>query len=496
MPRICALVLMLLVALLTDGRLFAGKKPPPKNDPHHKPPPPPRGHPHAKEIADLTRQIVHLRQEEANHLARIQAAFHQEVRKLDGGKESLESQIARLRHEESAALRKVFDLPRMRAIEAKYDAQVAELQKLVRAREARMANLARKKRAETAAVWAAYRARVAKLDDPDGRLETKLARLWDQQRVELLRLVDRTQYRVVGGKFVSNVTVVERQVANLPLQMTAVQEAEDKSVTAVRSDYEARIAKLDPPADAPEGELQDVKASQQADLDEAADAQARETAKTAYADQIAEIAERKKSRDEQVALLKEEMEQKFADVHTQFQGKFEALNGSVLLDQLVDLRVQQRDAIVEVVDGEKGQVILANYGPQITRLQERIHAKNAEVSRLWADARAAAAKINSTYGADLARLDRREDRGEYKIARLRAEERLRLAKLAGLAKVRAIESQYEPHIRELLKRLAVKQRHVAGLAQRTRGEMVKVAHSYEARIAHLEQRRVQMLHSR
>ncbi len=495
MIRTRALVLALLVVLPTGGWLLAAKKPPPPAHPKHKPPP---RHPHAKEIAELTQQIASLHREMAGHLARIQGGFHAEVRKLDGGKVSLESQLVKLRQEEWAALKKAFDVNKMRAIEARYDAKVAELMKLIRIRDAKLAELRRKRRAEVAAVWADYWRKIHKLDDPDGNLEVKLNRLWTDQWTALVGLLEPGQRKVYRVKYTTEVAAVERRIAQLPQRITAVQEQEQKAIAAAQTESQDQIAKIDRPEDAPEGALEDVQARQQAEMADNSSGDAQQSDQSAYADQVSDLQEQVKARDEQVAALKDQFQGAVTGVQSEYQAKFEALNppDNPLLDQLVTVRTQQRDAIVEVVDTAKAQAILADYGPRIAKLEERIRFKHGEMAKFWSVAWADVAKIDAAYGARIAKLDRREDRAEYKIARLRNHERIELARLAGWAKVRAIEHHYEPHIRDLIKRIAHKQKAVAVLAQRTRGEMTKVAAHYRGRILALERRRQQLMHSR
>jgi hypothetical protein len=179
--------------------------------------------------------------------AAIRAFYQARIAELDAAAERPELRMVRLLEARAFELANASDGKKRDQITADYIAKIAALQKLIDAKNERIALLTRQQNDQIAAVLAVYRGELAKIVPAETIREMELAVLWADENAALVGLIAAAELEVFRAKYLSRIDSLKSRTRAKQAEMIRLNLEMDRLLANVEADYLARFALLNPP---------------------------------------------------------------------------------------------------------------------------------------------------------------------------------------------------------------------------------------------------------
>jgi len=193
---------------------------------------------------DLEQDMAHAQRLAADQRGAAEAAYWATIAKLDPPEDRLEDKRILLYEEERAEIAKSADPAKVKAVHAKYDAQIETLNKKMQSREGDIAHLAHKKRELEAKIIAAWHAQMMKSDPSEEALELKVLVLKAKEQNEMRKALDPAKERAIHAKFEPKLMELGKKLYEQEQALSAVAQKQRDEMAKAIDNYNGKLAPM------------------------------------------------------------------------------------------------------------------------------------------------------------------------------------------------------------------------------------------------------------
>jgi hypothetical protein len=455
-----------------------------------KPPPPSPQKMLMIQLGKVHSDMQKIQADEVATLGKIHAKFAPERARHARRAAELLGELRKLHGEEWAQLKRALDSAKAKAIREKYATEIAEVEKKIVEKSAKIEQLMIKRNQEIIAAEKNWFETMTLLATP----EKKLAELNAKEREALYKLFTGEKATAIHDAYGPKIAELEKKLAVMETTVGEANGTRQKARAALRSALNDKVALLDPPVDGLSAQLSGLKAERNAAL-ALASVEENKAVLAEFNPQIEALLARMKPLQEDIALLRQVAANEEAAIDASYWASIAALDPPEenYADQIAALRDEEWEELWALEKSPKAKAIRAEYDSKKKAVLANIEHKEANLAKQNGTFQANINKIIKNSNSSIAALDVGDLKLEFKLMVLQAKEQVELRKAIDPAKAAAVHELFSEKIAEVKKKIIHQDEELGALALKQRGEMNKVIADHETRLAPLRKRAAELM---
>jgi phage host-nuclease inhibitor protein Gam len=195
-------------------------------------------------VKELDQDMAVARHLALNQMAAADAAYWATLAKLDPPEDRLDARWAALHDAERTEIAKTADPAKVKAVHARYDAQIQVLEAKMQSREGEIVHLAHKKQEQEAKVIAAWYAQIMKVDPAQDALSYKLFVVKTKEQAELRKALDPGKEEAIRARFRPKFTDLQKKINDQEKDLSVLGQKQRDEMTKVIDRYNGKLTPM------------------------------------------------------------------------------------------------------------------------------------------------------------------------------------------------------------------------------------------------------------